>query len=100
MGYRVYYSPEDNKKYPKTNKHGNDRYLGYFAVVIAAVITLTVPRLRSNLRKWLIPGDEAVTREVFSQMVEDVRDGESVGEAVITFCQEILDNGKETTAAH
>ena len=100
MGYRVYYSPEDNKKYPTRNKQGNARYLGHFVVVLAVVLTLTVPQVRSNLREWLIPGDEAVISKAFSQMVENVREGEAIGEAVTAFCQEILDHGKETTAAH
>ena len=100
MGYRVYYSPEDNNKYPTRNKQGNTPYLRYLGVILTVILVLTVPQLRSHLRQWLIPGDETVTSEAFTQMVESIGEGQSVGEAVTAFCQEILDNGKETTAAH
>ena len=100
MGYRVCYSPEDNKRYPEVNKQGRGRGARYIVITLAVILSLTIPKVRERLRMWLIPGDEAVTSGAFTQMVEDIQSGNPVGDAVTVFCQEILDHGKEQVSAH
>ena len=45
---------------------------------------------RAGVLDFLIPGDEAITRKAFQTMIEDVKEGERVSDAVTTFCEEIL----------
>ncbi len=44
-----------------------------------------------NIKTFLLPGDPAVTEAAFVGMVEDIRAGERLSDAVTAFCQEIMD---------
>jgi hypothetical protein len=52
-----------------------------------------LPRGRLWFRDLLLPGDEQVTSAALEGMVSDLRSGEPIGEAVETFCREILAGG-------
>jgi hypothetical protein len=52
-----------------------------------------LPRGRWWFRDLLLPGDEQVTSAALEGMVSDLRSGEPIGEAVETFCREILAGG-------
>jgi hypothetical protein len=56
-------------------------------------VTFMLPRGRLWFRDLLLPGDEQVTSAALEGMVSDLRSGEPIGEAVETFCREILAGG-------
>lgn len=67
-----------------------------WGAAIAAVglaVTLMVPRGRLWVRDLLLPGDEDITAAALEGMVSDLRSGEPLGDAVETFCKEILSGG-------
>ncbi len=84
MGYRIEYEPELNKKYPKKSQL---RPL-HIAVVCIAVIGLVVllSSGENRLQILMTPDDAAA----FNNMVDNVRAGTSIQEAITAFCREIL----------
>ena len=95
MGYRIDYGQPSDKKYPMPDRRS--RLPGLLLAALALFLLLTSqywPQGREALRDMLIPGDSAVTSAAFSTMLEDVRAGSKVSDAMACFCREILQNGK------
>ena len=92
MSYRIEYNPEKNRIYPMSSS----RKPKWLIVILVVVVTLfALQKLNRNqiLKSWMLPGDPEVTAAAFSAMVDDISEGVSVGDAVTTFCLEIIDNG-------
>ncbi len=70
-----------------------------FALLLCAVF-LTVGAYRlmstesSGLLSFLLPGCGEETGASIQQMLESIRGGESITDAVTTFCMEIINNAK------
>ncbi len=92
MSYRVEYNPEKHNKYPIPTQK-KPKWIFVALVVFVAIFTLQKSEKLQSVRSWLIPGNPEITAAAFSTMVDQVRSGEPVREAVTTFCQEIIDNG-------
>lgn len=91
MSYRVDYNPEMKNRYPSFIKV--KRKVPVRLLLMAAItITVCYGVFRSGLLRFLIPGDPAVTTAAFSGMVDDIGAGESVRQAFLTFCKEIIVN--------
>lgn len=88
MGYRIEYG-QTAVKIPTGNRK-KKRFP--FAMVIAVAIAgaLMIPQCRKVLWDLLLPGDSAVTAAATEALVNDLRIGESVGDAVTAFCREII----------
>ena len=59
----------------------------------ALAVAMLVPQGRLWLRDLMLPGDEEITAAALEGMVEDLRAGEPLGEAVEAFCKEIIAGG-------
>ena len=91
MSYRVDYDPEMKNRYPtyiKIKRKLPARPLLLSIAVIAACYGV----FRSGLLHYFIPGDPAVTTAAFSGMMDDIGAGESVRQAFLDFCKEIIVN--------
>ena len=89
MSYRVDYSPELSTQYPTRVKI--PRKLPLRPILLSfAVILFCYGVYCTGVWKLLIPGDPAVTTAAFSGMVDDIGAGESVRQAFLTFCREII----------
>ena len=91
MGYRICY---DWGEAPETRTgKGRSRLpamIAGFFLIFLLLTGLFWPRGTAKLRKLILPGDEAVTGQALTVLVEDLRAGEPVGDAVRAFCGEIL----------
>lgn len=71
---------------------------GHIAVVVC-VLSLVVGAMviKNTGLSWvkdvLLPGDPSVTAVALENMVENIREGESLVDAVTAFCREIIENG-------
>lgn len=93
MGYRITYENGTiRKKTVRTWRIHWKRWSVAMASVALALM-LILPGGRLAIRDLLLPGDEAVTAAALEGMIEDIQDGDSVGEALETFCREILTHG-------
>lgn len=96
MGYRIDYGQPSDRKYPLPSGKSRLPALISAALALFALLTnLYWPAGREALKALLIPGDADITLEAFSEMLNTVREGEDVQDAVAAFCREILDNGTD-----
>lgn len=94
MGYQIVYSPEDKRKYPINTPRKRKINLAPLLLLLATVLLLGRPKIRSEVERWLIPGDPQITRAAFVVMIEQLQGGETFGAAVTTFCNEIIAGGE------
>ena len=92
MGYHITYNPDLNKKYP-FNKKSRDKLLTIAAALLLCFIAVYV-LAQSDIMYYLIPGDPEITAEAFSVMIKRVSQGETVGNAVVSFCKEIISSSQ------
>lgn len=94
MGYRIVYGPQPE---PESRKAGGTVRLRTMIAAAFLIFSLVV-RLTWNegseiMRQILLPGDLSVTEQAFSEMITDLREGESVADAFTVFCRAVLDEG-------
>ena len=92
MGYQIKYSPEKQNRYPQNfnqNKNKKIVALGF----LAAVFFLFLLWMREAPAGFLLPTNADQFTEATSSLVERIRSGSSVGEAITSFCMEIVSDG-------
>lgn len=93
MGYRIEY---DSGTAVKGAVHRSMLKTRRILILLTAVVVtafLVLPTVRRSLRDLLLPGDDTVTAQALQGLVEDLRAGEPVSEAMEVFCREIITNG-------
>ena len=91
MGYRVVYDSVRQEK-RRAKSHGA-RLTGLTAMFLALflmMVNVYWPKGREVLQEMIWPGDAAVTRQAAEAFVEELRFGEPIGDAVESFCREII----------
>lgn len=91
MSYCIEYNPELKKKYPKAKftKQISIKPIIYILVCFVATYLF----VESKIYRYLLPGNPDVTIAAFSTLVERVGEGDPMGAAVRSFCEEIILNG-------
>lgn len=92
MGYRIEYDSEKNKIYPISTTR-KPKWLIIALAVMVALFVLQKLDTNQATRYLLLPGDPEITSSAFSAMVENIREGTLIGDAVTAFCLEIINNG-------
>ena len=88
MAYKIQYSPEDTRRYPSVK---NGKPVRWQRWLLAAGILMGILWLwRNGIPELLIPGDAEVTVSAAKHMMDNLRQGQSVNQAVSVFCREIL----------
>lgn len=91
MSYRITYPSFGEEKKQPIAKRG---WTGVAAAALVAALVFGAIAVKNTGLTWvqtyLLPGDPAVTAAALDGMVEDLRNGKSLGEAVKDFCQEII----------
>lgn len=88
MGYKVIYPQVGKRRYSKYRKMTNKTQLAVL-VTICFVLVLAVIHWSVGL-SWLLPGDPIVTENALREMIDSLRAGEALGQAVVTFCREVV----------
>ena len=91
MSYHVDYNPEMKNRYPIHIKIKRKFRIRPIVLSTMAVV-LIYAVFRSGVLQYMIPGDPVVTTAAFSGMVEDIGGGESIREAFLAFCKEVIVN--------
>ncbi len=86
MGYKVLYPQVGKRKYRKFRKPP-PKVLITSSIVIFMVLILTF--WHGGL-SWLLPGDPVVTENALQEMIDSLQNGETLGQAVVTFCREVV----------
>ena len=93
MSYCVEYNPESKKRYPSVKTKQNKLkikmmlLLLFFSVVVYTAV-------RCDLVYYLIPGQPDVTVAAVSGLVDQIKAGEPMGEAVQCFMETVIQNGE------
>lgn len=90
MAYRIVYGPE-----PKPKQKGSKRWIAMLCAA-ALLAGLFLTGAGESLKNWLLPGDPEVTAAALDSLVQGIREGEDLGDAVGAFCREIVENAQIT----
>lgn len=92
MGYRIQYTTEGHTRTELYRTPFPLRtLLALFLLLISISMRLLWPTGTQLLSNYLLPIDPSQTEVAFLSMVEDLRQGESVQNALTAFCIDILD---------
>ena len=91
MGYKIQYSPETEKKFPRKGK-GSVTFGKPLFVLFAAILLIGIVTLHKHGMLWdlLIPGDPEITVAAMETMADNLKEGMSLQSAVEVFCTEIF----------
>ena len=92
MGYRIVYGPTEDRHHEAVEGSFRLRtMIAAILVVFSLIVRLTWQEGTDMLREYLLPGEQTLTQEAFSELVVDLREGEHLKDALTVFCQTILD---------
>ena len=94
MGYRIHYGHMLIKEEIRQREEKRKTRLPAKLIVACSIVLVITILGKTGCLDFLIPGDKEVTKQAFSAMVENVRDGEDVKSAITAFCVEILDHAE------
>ena len=92
MSYKIQYSPDTNDRYPQSVKRHRTAAGKYFAVLFLMLAALWI-HFR-GVPDFLVPGDPQVTKAAAAVLVEEIRDGAGMKDAITTFCSMVLDGAE------
>ena len=92
MSYKIQYSPETSSQYPQYRSNKPFNYKRWLTVAIAIVAVLWIHLY--GVPDFLIPGNPEVTKTAASTLVDEIKNGATVGNAVTAFCKTILDGAE------
>lgn len=90
MIYRIEYTNGLATKKSARNISIKPKPILISAAIVAVAALLLWPDGRMLIRDLLLPGDEAATAAALTGLVNDLKDGQSIGTAVEVFCREII----------
>lgn len=88
MAYKIQYSPEVAHRYPSKGSCTQIKP-GRWVIIVLALAALLWVRAK-GIPDFLIPGDPDVTRSAAATMMDEIRAGVPVDDAITVFCKEIL----------
>lgn len=93
MSYSIWYTPEQNEKYKVKGKTRR----GIRIITVAAIFAIfaSIAIFRKSFVRFLLPGDPVVTEHAAQQMIDSIRNGDDMYDAVTTFCIEVLTDGMQ-----
>lgn len=94
MGYRIVYEGPEYTEPERTNSCGRFRTMVAASFLIFCMgVRLCWPEGTDALRTVFLPADLTVTEEAFMELVDDVRQGHSLGDSVGVFCHRVIHEG-------
>lgn len=91
MAYKINYIPVGKRQY--SAKHTlPSRFFPASIILLISVAFFTLA-VRYGNADWLLPGDPAVTKDAFEELIENLKAGEAFVNAVTAFCHEVTGSG-------
>ena len=95
MGYTIQYGPAGKAEaawHAKRRKKSG--VILAVCVLAVAFVAIVLSGDFEQIKNYLIPGDLEVTKAAFAQFTENIRQGDTVGDAITAFCREIIDGAE------
>ena len=94
MSYRIEYGTAIPERFQTPMIRRHVRTLTAICILLFSLaVGKFWPDGRQMLRQYVIPGEPSVTEQAFSDMISELNAGVALEEAVVTFCQQIIDYG-------
>ena len=92
LSYRIEYGPAITPQYQtKPKRRARHRVLtALWLLIFVLLVKQCFPSGVQTLRQLLLPASHSITQQALDQLVMEVRDGESFGQAFTAFCQQII----------
>lgn len=94
MGYSIDYDTGGIAKVHKGRKRGQRKWILPTLAVAGVVALVVFTDFKQLLWDIFLPGATESTEIAFSQMISDLKAGDSLRDAVNAFCMEILENAQ------
>ena len=92
MGYRIDYGGVVPQNTVQTSSRLKIRsFIAAAFLVFCIIVRLFWPEGTQTLQSVFLPHDPSLTEDAFLQLVEDLRQGEKLGDSVNVFCRKIVD---------
>lgn len=98
MGYIIRYGGENTATQKKVRLWESLRFqsmTAFFLALFILAVGMFWKEGTETMKSWLIPGEAGVTETAALKLVEDIRSGEPVLDAVDAFCREIFEEADE-----
>lgn len=96
MGYRIVYGgPSPESKIQNSTAIRLRTMVAAAFLMLCMAVRLLWPDGTAVLRSVFLPSDLTVTEEAFSVLIEEVRQGQPLGDSITAFCHKILDEAAE-----
>ena len=92
MGYHIQYGKRIVKTQIRMPKEKRIKLSWVMALLLTTILVYTAYSYKDVLQNYIFPGDAKITAAALDTLVEDIRVGEDIGDAVTAFCLEIMDN--------
>ena len=95
VAYRIVYTGYTPKR--SAVRQGGNRVRIMTAVFFLCFLMLAkilYPQEVDTLRDALLPPEQASARQAFSRMITDLREGETVEDAIAGFCRYVIENSE------
>lgn len=92
MGYRIQYGETMTKEFINEAVCKKKVPVITWILIGSFMLAFILGYRIEGMREFLIPGNPDVTEAAVNAFVEDVREGEPIGEAITAFCLEIIEN--------
>ena len=93
MAYQIQYGSPGKQELLEKVQNSKRYKTIKFLLVCAALFTFVILGKMGKL-DFLIPGDKVVTQKAFNSMVQEVKEGAGVKNAITAFCEEVLVSAK------
>lgn len=95
MAYDIHYGGsiirrEQKKEHKTNNMKPHKKAFVIIVIMIALIFVLQIPAVQD----FLIPGNKAVTKAAYYEMMDNLKSGYGFQKSVEAFCREIIDNGQ------
>lgn len=90
MGYYICYDIKGAGRTKRYFKHIKKKHIVYSLCFCAFWGLMMISDIRQWLWDILCPGDPSVTEAALTQMVTDIKNGNSVSDAITAFCTDII----------
>lgn len=90
MGYRIDYSGGTATKSKVIYQRKRKWWIPFCLTVLIVGGLMAWPEARQIVHRVIVPGEDQVTEQAVQGLVEDLREGTPIQQAVEVFCQEII----------
>ncbi len=93
MGYQICYGQKVTKKcFSEPKKFNKSKTTLIWICILCLTLAFSLSKNKDAIINFLLPGDKDVTQSAITAFAEDLRQGESIRDAAVDFCREIIEN--------